>query len=204
VIQTKLRGKQIPAWVLLMVILGGAAATVAGATATVLQGDTEIAVADKLILEKVLISNSTDEPANSTGVIHVANDRVSYMANFIADEGDTVIINITITNLAGIPTVVKICHETSADEYFDIGYSLLADNWTHPSGPAGSTARQLGNTLRNIDGEWVLFMPAESSVKVAQYIWIRTKPPTPAGQYEVYTWIQQKFTGEEDPGEPEE
>jgi hypothetical protein len=127
----------------------------------------------------------------SSAVAHLANDRQSYMANFIADEGDTILINLNVTNLAGIATIVKIV--TDAPDEFDVGYSLLASGLNHIAGPANSTNAQLGSTLRKIDSEWVLFLPAGSSVELCQYIWIKTKPPTPPGQYEVSTWIEQKF-----------
>jgi hypothetical protein len=191
----QLRGKQIPAWVLLLVILGAAAAAVAAVTgatsATVLTGDTQMAVADKLMFDAVDVEEFSDYPAVSTGVVHVANDRQSFMVNFIADEGDTVIINMNVTSTAGIPTVVKIM--TEASEYFDIGYSIASTFVTKGLGPMGGSSAQLGSILRKIDGEWVLSLDAGSTVKVYQYIWIKTKPPTPPGQYTIMTWIEQKF-----------
>jgi hypothetical protein len=189
-----LRGKQIPAWVLLLVILGAAAAAVAvgSSGATVLTGDTQVAVADKLVIENVTVASTSDDPAKSTAVIHVANDRVSYMVNFLADEGDAIVITMNIGNKAGIATVVKIV--TDAPEEFDVGYSL-SDVKSHVSGPGSGSADQLGTALRNIGSEWVLYIGANTNATVTQQIWIKTKPPTPPGQYTVMTWIEQKFQG---------
>jgi hypothetical protein len=196
------RRKHIPAWVLLLVILGGAAAAVAvgSSGATVLTGDTQVAVADKLIFKEVAVEDWVgDYPARTSKVVHLANDRQSYMVNFIADEGDTIVIRLNVQNLAGIATVVKIV--TDAPEYFDIGYSLSSQP-SHTNGPGLSPIGpyyglpgQLGNTLRYIEGEgWVMFLDANAQdVYFYQHIWIKTKPPTPPGQYTIMTWIEQKF-----------
>jgi hypothetical protein len=113
------------------------------------------------------------------------------MVNFIADEGDTVIVCLNVTNLAGIPTVVKIYDDVP--DQFDVGYALVSAAVTHTGGAAGSSGAQLDNYLRKIDGEWVLFIGPNTSAKLCMYIWIKTKPPTPAGQYTIMTWIEQKF-----------
>jgi hypothetical protein len=119
----------------------------------------------------------TDDPARNTAVVHVANDRQCYMTNFIADEGDTAVIKIVVKNLAGIDTVIVI--KTDAPSQFDVGYTKFAGE---PS-----------SVIRNINGEWVVFLKAGETVTAFQWLFVKTKPPTPPGQYTVMTWIEQKF-----------
>jgi hypothetical protein len=173
-------------------MLAAAAAAVATSSGpTVLTGDTQVAVSFKLIFEEVAVWETTDPPAKYANWVHLANDRQSYMVNFIADEGDTIVIKLKITNLAGIATVIKVM--TDAVDYFDIGYSLSAIT-SHLDGPGLGAFGQLQNSLRYIEGEgWVLWIDAGATVFLFQHIWIKTKPPTPPGQYTILTWIEQKF-----------
>jgi hypothetical protein len=177
----QLRGKQIPAWVLLLVILGGAAAAIAvgSSCATVLTGDVQVAVAGKLYFKGVLVETyETDPPASVSCVVHLANDRQSYRADFATDAGDKIVIIIGINNLAGIDTAMKII--TEAPPNIEVSYST---SWLSPG--------VQGNIIRLLDGEWVVFVPANDKVVVYQWMWI--KPSTTSGQYEVQTWIEQKF-----------
>jgi hypothetical protein len=99
------------------------------------------------------------------------------MTNFMTDAGDKIVIIIGINNLAGVDTAMKIV--TEAPPNIEVSYSN-----------SSLSPGDLGN-IRLLDGEWVVFVPANSVVVIYQWIWIKTS--TAPAQYEVQTWIEQKF-----------
>jgi hypothetical protein len=173
---------------LILLLLGAAAATAAGVGATVLTGETEIAVSEKIFFELVQIDPHSSEPANSSAIVRIGNDRLSYTTGFLTDQGDTVIFKIKIRNLAGTGTLVKILAEVpileledgTIIELMEVGYSM------------SDTTIDFGDVLRRIlHNEWVIYVPANSVQEFYQWLYVSTCAPP--GQYQVLTSIQQKY-----------